>query len=667
MKYSLRPLLLVILFISISLSYANNSTYEQRRADYIDTALAATNGTKIILQAYKNVPVDTNLLNTKLNNIATGQTSDFDIIELVRILYLQPGVYDAKILPVLNSVPYWVNKGDTVRNYWSENHMIMWSGSDWLLHEKYNRTPTPNLRNRIVHYLDLKINYGFYEFFSSVYAPYCLSGLLNLADFAQDTEIKHKATLASQRLLAELLMLTNDKGVFFPVAGRNYPSKYETAYGQNHNNLIYLLTGKGQAPGGSSAAGPFLASSTIAVDSIISSWTPTLDTSFYIGHTLDSGFVLNSSMPFVDKVVFQWSSGAYFHPLVVQQTVQLLDDSALWDQVDFALLQPIRSIITPATAPALAEQLSCISKSTVISGQHINIFKHGSITLATVPDFWKGKVGFQEHPCMANVGTTAVYLGSGQVEANWDNRNSNHANIHLPYAAQKHNVALLMYRPENTPALLGTTYSNKDVALHWVHGDFDEEVTDNEWLIGRQQQSYVAVRRHCNDQINGVDACHTTDGQAWAVIVGDSAMYSSFNSFKTMIHNTQFTEEWYLDTAASKYVYYASITADTVTVEYAWGIDTLLSTGIKQVPQQQTLRISPNPATSYAAIDLTLFDEEPVLITITNTNGVVVTTIKVDDPSLPLYLKTATWPADTYIVTAETDSGRRAMARLVKQ
>lgn len=384
-----------LLLICLNANASNNAVYEQRRADYVDTALASPNGTKIILQAYKGVPVDTNLLNAKLGNIYTGVTSDFDIIELVRILYLQPGVYDSKILPVLNSVPYWVTKGDTIRNYWSENHMIMWMGSDWLLHEKYNKPIDATLRNRLVHYLDLKIQYGYYEFFSSVYAPYCLSGLLNLADFAQDNEIKTKATLASQSLLKELLMLTNDKGVFFPVAGRNYPSKYKTPYGQNHNNLIYLLTGLGEAPKGSSAAGPFLASSTIPVDTVISSWVPVLDTLLHIGHSLDSGLVLNSGMSFVDKVVFQWSSGAYFHPTVVQETVQLLDDSLLWDQVDFALLQPIRSIITPATAPALAESLGCISKSTVISGQDVRIFKHNSITLASVPDFWKGKVGFQ--------------------------------------------------------------------------------------------------------------------------------------------------------------------------------------------------------------------------------------------------------------------------------
>jgi hypothetical protein len=658
-----------LLLICLNANAGNNAQYEQRRADYVDTALASLTGTKIILQAYKGVPVDTNLLNAKLSNIATGVTSDFDIIELVRILYLQPGVYDSKILPVLYSVPYWVTKGDTVRNYWSENHMIMWMGSDWLLHEKYNKPIDANLRNRLVHYLDLKIQYGYYEFFSSVYTPYCLSGLLNLADFAQDNEIKTKATLASQGLLKELLMLTNDKGVFFPVAGRNYPGKYKTPYGQNHNNLIYLLTGMGEAPKGSSAAGPFLASSDIPVDTVISSWTPVMDTLIHIGHSLDSGFVLNSGMSFVDKVVFQWSSGAYFHPAVVQETVQLLDDSLLWDQVDFALLQPIRSIITPATAPALAESLGCISKSTVISGQSVQIFKHNSITLASVPDFWKGKVGFQQHVCVANVGTTAVYVGSGEVQADWEDRSANHANIHLPYVGQKHNVALLMYRPEFTPALLGATYANKDVALHWQHADFDEEVTDSLWLIGRQQQNYVAVRRYCNGQVNGVDACSmpSANGQAWAIMVGDSAMYGGFNAFKDAVHNAQFTEQWYIDSATSQYVYYAKIQSDTITVDYAWGVDTLLGTGILPVQAQAPIRIAPNPTTGAASIDLTLFAEEPVLLKITSTSGVQMAEISVLDASQPVQINTTGWGRGMYFVNAKTPSGRRGNTKLIKQ
>jgi hypothetical protein len=121
----------------------------------------------MIFQAYRNVPVDSAQLQTMLNNLLAKTTSDFDIIQLIRILFLSTGQYDAKILPLLEDIPFWINYNDTVRNYWSENHMIMWMGSDWLLHEKYNKPIDSTLHKRLVHYLDLKNEFGYYEFNSS--------------------------------------------------------------------------------------------------------------------------------------------------------------------------------------------------------------------------------------------------------------------------------------------------------------------------------------------------------------------------------------------------------------------------------------------------------------------------------------------------------------------
>lgn len=537
--------------------------------------------------------------------------------------------------------------------------MIMWMSSDWLLHEKYNKTIDANLRNRLVHYLELKNQYGFYEFFSSTYSPYSLSGLLNLADFAQDAQIKGLAIKAAQRLLKELLRLTNDKGVFFPVAGRNYPGKYESAYGQNHNNLIYLLTGMGNPPYGSSASGSFLASSTLSVDTVISSWQPDLDTLYSFGHTLDSGFVLNSGMSPVDKTVFQFSSGGYFHPAVVSETVQLLVDSNMWNHVDFELLKPLSTIITPQSAPALSEALSYISKSSVISGQSVNIFKHHSVTLASIPDFWKGKVGFQQYTCMANVGTTAVYTASGEVFQDWQDRNTNNGNVHLPQVKQKKNVALLMYRPEPVSEVTGVTFNNKDVALHFKAQDFDEVRNDSLWILGRQGNGYVAVRRNCLDSIAGNAGCPTVDGQTWVIMVGDSLMYGSFNNFEMLIQQSQFETRWYIDSLNNEYVYYSKITVDTTTVEYAWGVDTSTATGIKNVTAKNSMfSVYPNPANNVLNLDLSAFDNQPVTIKVLNMLGQQVYTEKVNATASPKTIKTDNWAAGVYLVTVETAQQR---------
>ncbi len=648
----------VIFFCCFKTTLASNATYEQRKQDYTDSSLINGGGTKLILQAYRGLPLDTADLNAMLSDISTGETSDFDIIELIRILYLTNGTYDAAILPVILAVPYWVNNGDLVRNYWSENHMIMWMGSDWLLHEKYNKPIDNRLEARLKHYLQLKVQFGFYEFFSSVYGPYELSGLLNLADFSQDTVIKNLATQASKLLLKDFLVMTNDRGTYFPVAGRNYPGKYDNAYGQNHNNLIYLMTGFGEVPQSASHAGPFLVSSTLPMDSVIDSWSPFVDFTLHNGHSLDTGFIINAAMTTTDRVVFQWSSGAYFHPDVVQETAQLLNDSSLWAQADFSILAPLSSI-PPASMPAAANSLSSISKSSVLCKADIAIFKNKSITLSSLLDFWKGKVGFQQYPCVANIGTTAVYTGSGEVKPNWQDRNSNNQNTHLPYVEQHKNISLLMYRPEAVSPLVGANFAFKEVALHWKDADFDEVVEDSMWLLGRQVESYVAVRRACIGEINSVRACPTTGGQTWVIMVGDSSMYGNFANFQNVVHLSQFEERWYLDTLTSQYVYYAKVVVDTTTIDYAWGVDST-ATGITSLKgDNSNWAIYPNPTNSALNIDSKEINE-PTLIQIFDISGSLVYAHRGNEKFLSV--STQTFSNGMYvlkIITAKSVSSKK--------
>jgi len=579
----------------------NPPDYEQRRLAYIDTALVNFVPNAITLQAYKGVPVDAAALNDIFATILTKSTVDFNIVKLIRVLYFTNGAYDSLILPQLNQFPYWLTKDEELRSYWSENHNIMWMGSDWLLHERYGKPIDNTLDARLRHYLRLKGQYGFYEFFSSTYIPYCLTGLLNLADFAQDLEIKTLATEAAQVLLKDLLMLTNDKGVFFPAAGRNYYPKYAQPYRHNHSNLIYLLTGFGPPPEDASHAGGFLASSTLPVDDVINSWTAELDTLYSIGHSLDTGFIINQDMAWMDRIIFQWSSGAYFNPEVALETGTLLVDSNLWNHVDFEPVSQF-SLFPVQDLPMLANTFSSISKSSLISGQDIAIFKHNSVTLSSIQDFWKGKLGYQQFPCVANVGTTAVMTASGKVYSDWSERTRNNTNEHLPYVEQEKNVALIMYRPEPKPALLN--YNNPEVALYWSETEFDEIRNDSPWLLGRQGNSYVAVRRSCLGEIDSVIACDISNEQTWVIVVGDSGMYSSFSNFQSIIQNSEFEEDWYYDSVASQSVYYAKIEVDAITIDYAWSVDSTLTTGISRPYNEVDLTIFPNPASGNITIDL---------------------------------------------------------------
>lgn len=617
------------LCLSISTIPANaiNPEYEARRVDYINYALSHVNSDALSIQAAKGVPVDLQQLTDILNNVSTRQTADFDIIKLVRILMFSHGEYDSLILPVLRPIPFWLEKNETVREYWSENHMIMWMASDWLLHEKYGKVIDSTLDKRLRHYLKLKVQYGFYEFNSTTYAPYCLSGLLNLADFSQDAEIKSLATEAAQKLLKEeILLLTSSNGVLFPTAGRNYPSKYESAYGQNHNSLIYLLTGLGPVENGTSHSGAFLATTTIPVDDIISYWKPVIDTVYTQGHTLQNGIQnINNTMSVKDKVIFQWSSGAYFHPDVAQSTFQLLKDLDLWGHYEFDDYKSF-SFLPTNLATGFAEIASSISKSSGIYNPTIAVFKNKTVTLSSLQDFWKGKLGYQQFPIMVNAGTSAVFTLSGKPDVDWDNRPSHNANSNLPYVKQKSNVALVMYRPEKGLALFGHKGEKLDVALHWQTDKFDEIRESGNWILGREGDGYVAVRRSCTGEINGVRACDNPDGQTWVFVVGNIDMYGSFDAFEQKINQSQYEEKWYFNFPTLQWVYYAKIVVDGKTIEYAWNGDILSGptqpTAIKnQISSVEKITVYPNPANTSITVDLPFIKNQPTFIRIINITG----------------------------------------------
>ncbi|MFN8281693.1 MAG: T9SS type A sorting domain-containing protein [Chitinophagales bacterium] len=651
---------------------ANDPVYIQRQQSYINVALTNTNSDVITIQAYKGIPVDSSILNTILRNLLAKSTADFDIVKLIRVLEFSHGEYDSLILPVLRTIPFWLESNETNREYWSENHMIMWMSSDWLLHEKYGKVIDSTLEKRLRHYLHLKVDYGFYEFFSSVYAPYCLSGLLNLADFSQDAEIKDLAAQASQKLLKEFMTLSNDKGVFFPASGRNYPGKFETAYGQNHNNLIYLLTGKGEIPFSASHAGSFLATSALEVSDVTNSWSSVLNVTFTLGHTLQDGISnINNTQSPKDKVIFQWSSGAYFDPLVATSTFQLVKDLNLWGHFEFADFAQF-SFLPSSLAPVAAELASSISKSSGLYNPTIKVFKNKSVTLSSIQDFWKGKVGYQEWPVVVNAGTSAVYTLSGKPDVNFAARAESHINTHLPYVQQKDNVALVMYRPEKGLALFGYKGEKLDVAFHWQNDKFDEIREDGNWILGREGNGYVAVRRSCTGEINGVRACDNPDGQTWVYMVGNSDMYGSFDAFEQKILQSVYEEKWYFNTPTLQWVYYAKIVVDGKTLEYAWNGDIFSGptrvTAIKTNKNDVSTAVYPNPAKDNFTVDVSAFRNQKILVRIVNINGEEVYNEIVENNNADTKnIEASNWSAGMYFILVESEKDKSVQKVMISK
>ena len=128
--------------VSAARSIGVSVDVEQNKIEHRAAAIANAWGedtTQVIL-AYEGETLDTSTgggLDQIFDRLA-GDDPDFGMISLVRILYLSDMhdnySYDSTILPLLEGFQYWPTADVPVEYcYWSENHLIMWLSTAYLL------------------------------------------------------------------------------------------------------------------------------------------------------------------------------------------------------------------------------------------------------------------------------------------------------------------------------------------------------------------------------------------------------------------------------------------------------------------------------------------------------------------------------------------------------
>lgn len=662
-------LFLITLFISTEITFSQDipfsqSVYDARKQALFDSCVRNVNKSSSMIQAKLGLPVPQSTIDYYLNRMTTSGEFDFDLIEIVRIFYFSNGQYEAQLLPGILAGPNWLSPNELKRVYWSENHIIMWTSSAYLLEQKYGNIIIPDAKKLVEHWLDLKINYGFYEYFSSVYLPFTLSAVLNLVDFSDDPVIKQKAVLVANRLLKEVLMVSNNKGVYYQSSGRTAyapgeANVFKSPYGSSIHNLIYMLTGFGDTPNSANAAA-FLATSTLNVKDIVESWKSKQDTIYSFGHTLTEGFAINSVLSPINKTIFQWSSGAYFHPDVATETFSLIKDYNLWEHKEFLDFKPFKDVPIQLI-PAAASIASSISTSSVNTKAKIAIFKNKSVTLNSNQDFYKGKAGFQQVIWQATAGILPVYTKSGG-PTDFIGGQKLTSNSTLPYIEQKSNVALIMYRANKDLALFG--FNVHDVGLKFLEDNYDEVDYFGKWIVGREGDGYIAVARHCTDKVNNIYTCNDQDGQVWAVVVGNADMYGSYDNFKALVANAKVEEKWIFRLNRLEWDYYGMVQFDDKKIEHYW------SGNIFSFPQNPTTSIEylqsddagfniyPNPASNQFALvfDKTIFGE--ISIRVLDVTGKEVYTEKTNGSQVNnTTIQTSSWESGLYTVIIETKVG----------
>jgi hypothetical protein len=178
--------------------------------------------------------------------------------------------------------------------------------------------------------------------------------------------------------------------------------------------------------------------------------------------------------------------------------------------------------------------------------------------LSTLQDYHKGLNGEQQWPFVATAGSAPVYIATGEY---LDSRNPS---VHFPFAKQKENVALLVYSPNSDLQLFSR--DNLDVTLIWPETSFSESSKEQgNWIVGREDSSYVAVYRSCLDfNGDGLPSCSATK-QVWACVVGHEDTHGSYEEFLAILQEASVENK-----VDDKGAISAMVDADGQTISIEW-------------------------------------------------------------------------------------------------
>lgn len=539
----------------------------KRQAAYRDQVLAndPDSAEAMPILAYAGKEISADMISESIDYILEKSTGDFRLTQIVRVLNLSNGEYEDQLLPTLENLRYWLTSGEDQYVYWSENHMIMWSSAAYLMRQKYGWEMDDNLDDRLNHWLDLKLDYGFYEFFSTDYYRFSLAALLNLADFAEDDAISAKAEAVAKKMLGQLMLVMNNSGAFYPAAGRNYNNKY-TAF--DAKATLWMLTGRGPMREDGDYDGPFFATTSVDFNDLALTYKTKVNTTITQGHGQDANETVHSGMTREQRTIFQWSSGGYFHPDTASDTAYTVESLNLDDRSEFSDLASA-AFLPDSWMGTVASVAATYSRGSSISQSTVDIYKHNNIVLTSLDNYYPGYKGYQQWPWVATLGDIAIWTQSGTIPSDWGKSTSTSQNAHLPKVQQNGNVAMITYYPNY---LIRQGTGSKRVTLHWPEERFDEHGSTNGWLVARKGTTYIAVRRP-GDGLNA-DGYPTNWGdkgrQMWAVVVGNSATHGSYEDFLKVIDAASIKETYNYSLWSMDYQYYTRITVDGESINNTW-------------------------------------------------------------------------------------------------
>ncbi len=521
-------------------------------------------------------------------------TSDFRLPSLIRILYAHedklPDDLKEEIKVSLTGFKYWMDQpGDDSMCYWSENHQLLFSTSEYLIGNYYSDVTFSNMnitgsehskqgKERVLIWLEQRFLYGFTEWYSSTYYVEDIAPLSVLVDFAPDEEVREKAKIVLDLLIYDLAT-QNYKGTFTTNSGRMYESaKMSGTRGSmkesisiiwpDYNEYIMVEDFRGMEVN-------FKYIKNYEVPEVL----------INIGYDQQENHIYKASTgvnlsEYKDEdllglndnqIMMQLNSEAFTNPEVINNTIKYIDKNEMFANeflADFKMIN-LGVLKTFNLADNVSRLLEPMYDGTAIQRANTYMYRTPNYAMATAQAYHPGMYGDQ-HSLFSltinnDVNIFTQHPASSLKEDGALGNSPNYwvGNGYHPHTVQHENVNLTIWELPDEVNQIGELAGMARKINDYTHAYFpmqymDEVVIEGHYAFAKFEDTYVALigkndlyyneikhtdYEKSHNLTENYDLIQEGKSTYWITIAGTRDEYETFENFMSVVKNTEVTYE----------------------------------------------------------------------------------------------------------------------------
>ena len=524
--------------------------YEQRRADFFQLTIDEDprNTYSEVMRLEQGEAPDESKIRYDLDRLVNREdTSDFKLPGLLWMMYKhadsellrQELLDDAKTVLLkhkywpderLNETE-WLPEPDPVDSeYWypttdsmvylTENHHILYASSAYLVGQLYpaetfgasdetGAQKMETFRPRVMKWLELRYKSGFSEWLSNVYYDEDIPGLVALVEFAEDEEIRTKAAMVLDLILADMA-LNQYAGNFGATHGRTYEDKMSGSRDNTGSTFKLVFNLNDYSPGNMSSSSLALSTTylppRVVYDIANDADRPEMENRQRMGIKLEEAEGWGLDLDRFEDGMTLMTLEAYTHYLTIGLWAEMLDAYGWWVHDDYNLFLPFEEVLRdPLVRVAFAKGAEKDITRNMRPEVNIYTYRTPRYMLSTAQD-WRnphevdyvpngaGYGGDQQSIWQATLGTDAVVFTTHPANENWDGPTPRYWTGYgtMPRSIQVKNVVISLYDRDET-AMLYVPNQPSFTHAFLPRDKFDETSKENGWFFARQGDGYVAL------------------------------------------------------------------------------------------------------------------------------------------------------------------------------